>query len=142
MHTDGHKPPGKPTPGWKLAYWLLWAAFLLAASLNLLGVRGGFLTNHLADLSVPALLYVVSRGLASENGPPKLAPMRWIGRTPAIAALTWFAASAASEISQLYWPTGFFSGRFDPWDIVAYAAGLLPCYLFDKAQNRSEPARG
>lgn len=32
------------------------AAFLLTAALNLLHLRAGFLTNHLADLTVPALL--------------------------------------------------------------------------------------
>ena len=122
--------------GWTIAYWTLWATFLLAAVLNMLRVRGGFLTNYLSDVAVPALLYVVSRGLASNKRRlPHLPLMRWIGRTPEGAALSFFLASSATELSQVFWPTGLFAGRFDPWDIVAYGAGLLACYAFEKMQQ-------
>lgn len=43
--------------GWVVAYWVLFVAFLGTAALNMLHVRGGFLTNHTADLVVPAWLY-------------------------------------------------------------------------------------
>ena len=61
------------------------AAFLLTAALNMLHVRAGFLTNYLADLTVPALLYVISRRLVP--GKLWLLPglMLRIGRTPARA---------------------------------------------------------
>jgi hypothetical protein len=39
--------------------------------------------------------------------------------------------SVATEMSQFFWPRGFFAGRFDRWDIVAYGVGLLTCYAFD-----------
>jgi hypothetical protein len=118
--------------GWQVVYCVLIAAFILTAALNMLSVRAGFLTNHLADLTVPALLYVVSRGLGGERRPRGPGLLRWIGRTPFRAALVFFLASAATEVSQIFWPRGIFSGRFDPWDLVAFGAGLLTCYIFDR----------
>lgn len=120
---------------WRLAYWMLWAAFLLTAALNLLHVRAGFLTSHLADLTLPALLYVISRRLVPGRRPFLLRLMPWLGRTPERAASFFFLASSATEVSQIYWPRGLFAGRFDPLDIVAYGAGLLVCYGCDKWQQ-------
>jgi hypothetical protein len=117
--------------------------FLLTAALNLLHIRAGFLTNYLADLTVPALLYVLSRGLvpSKQRGFPFLfRPMRWLGRTPERAACFFFLASTATEASQIYWPHGFFAGRYDPWDIVAYGAGLSACYCFDRLQQARQAA--
>lgn len=85
----------------------------------MLRVRGGFLTNYLADLTVPALLYIVSRGLVPNKRRSPLPLMRWLGRTPERAALSFFLASSATELSQVFWPTGLFAGRLDPWDVVA-----------------------
>ena len=120
---------------WTIAYWTLMAAFLLAAALNLLQVRGGFLTSYLADLTVPSLLYVLSRGLAPTRRPSLLPLMRWLGRTPERAAIFFFLASSATELSQVFWPRGLFAGRYDPWDILAYGVGLLICYGIDKVQG-------
>ena len=129
----------RPT-AWRVIYWMLMAAFLLTAALNMLHVRAGFLTNYLADLTLPALLYVLSRGLVSDKRSfVRGGLMQWIGRTPARAAGVFFLASLATELSQIFSPRGFFPGRFDPWDIVAYGVGLLTCYVFDKlseAQRR------
>jgi hypothetical protein len=108
------------------------AAFLLTAALNLLHLRAGFLTDHLADLTVPALLYVISRGLAPGKRRPSFSVLRWLGRTPERAAIVLFAASTATELSQLRWPRGPFAGRFDPWDVLAYGVGLLLCYGADR----------
>lgn len=131
MTRAGQRAKTRPM-AWRVIYWMLMAAFLLTAALNMLHVRAGFLTNYLADLTVPALLYVVSRRLV----PGKLwllhGLMLWIGRTPARAAAVFFLASSATEMSQIFWPRGFFAGRFDPWDLVAYGAGLLTCYVLDK----------
>ena len=117
---------------WRVIYWILMAAFLLTAALNMLHVRAGFLTNYLADLTVPALLYVVSRQPVPGRRWILHGLMRWIGRTPARAAAVFFLASAATEVSQIFWPRGFFAGRFDPWDLVAYGVGLSTCYVLDK----------
>jgi hypothetical protein len=117
--------------GWLVVHRALFVAFLGTAALNMLHVRGGFLTNHAADLVVPAWLYVAFRGLYSEHGRRTLL-QRVFGRTPEVAALSLFVASALTEISQFYWPRGLFSGRFDTWDIFAYAFGLAACYVADK----------
>jgi hypothetical protein len=114
-----------------MAYYLLFIAFLGTAALNMLQVHGRFLTNHAADLVVPAWLYVASRGLHSPHGRKTLI-QRTIGRTPEIAALSLFTASTLTEVSQRYWPHGIFSGRFDPLDVLAYACGLGVCYAADK----------
>ena len=119
--------------GWRLAYRTLMAAFLLAAALNLLHVRAGFLTSYLADLTVPPLLYVVSRGLVPGKRLYPQGLMRAVGRTPETAAAFFFVASSATELSQVFWPRGLFAGIFDPWDIVAYGVGLLACYAADKS---------
>lgn len=117
--------------GWSLAWYALTAAFLLSAALNLLHVRGGFLTDHLADLAVPAWLYVHARGL-SPAAPPRLLA-RQVGATPWQAAALLLAASAATELSQAVWPHGIFAGTFDPLDLVAFAAGLAACMVADLA---------
>ena len=116
---------------WKVAYWALWAAFIATAALNMLHVRAGFMTNHAADIVVPALLYVMVRGLAERN-PRATLIRRWFGATPGRAGAALFLASAATEVCQYFWPTGIFRGRFDPWDLVAFGAGLAGCYLCDR----------
>lgn len=90
----------------------------------------GFATNHLADLTGPAWLYIAMRGLAEPGRSTRI--QRVIGRTPARAALFLFLASTATEVSQIFWPTGLFRGRFDPWDVGAFAAGIAPLYLLDR----------
>lgn len=117
--------------GWRIAYWTLFVAFLGTAALNMLHVRGGFLTNHAADLIVPAWLYVASRGLHSRNG-RQTRIQRTLGQTPERAALVLFLASTLTEVSQFYWPRGLFPGRFDALDVLAYALGLAICYVMDK----------
>jgi hypothetical protein len=131
--------PRAAAPGWRLAWFGLTAAFLLSAALNLLRVRGGFLTSHLADLAVPAWLYVHVRGL-SPTAPPRLLH-RWVGATPWRAAVVLFAASAATELSQAVWQRGVFSGTFDPLDIAAFAAGLAACLAADLAAPRDSSPR-
>ena len=121
--------------GWLVVYWLLFVAFLVTAALNMLHVRGGFLTNHTADAVVPAWLYVTSRGLHSGHGRRPLIA-RTLGRTPELAALSLLAACTLTEVSQFYWPHGIFSGRFDVLDLLSYAVGLAACYVADK---RSAP---
>jgi hypothetical protein len=78
---------------WLVAYYVLFAGILVTGALNMLHVHGAFLTNHAADVCVPAWLYVASRGLHSTHGRTTLV-QRTIGRTPEVAALSLFAASA------------------------------------------------
>lgn len=116
---------------WLSIYWSLLAVLLITAALNMLHLRGGFLTNHAADVVVPAWMYVGARGLHSTSG-LRTRVQRTLGQSPEIAALGLFFASALTEVSQYYWPHGLFRGRFDPLDILSYAVGLVVCYAFDK----------
>jgi len=125
--------------GWRLAWCALTAAFLLSAALNLLHVRGGFLTSHLADVAVPAWLYQHARGL-SPAAPSRLLH-RLVGATPWRAAALLFAASAATEFAQAVRPRGVFSGTFDPLDLAAFAAGLAACLAADLATARQPSLR-
>lgn len=120
---------------WRIVYWTLFGAFLLAAGLNLLHKRAGFLTNHLADVVVPGWLYLNARGLNPDGrGSTLLAAT--IGRSPELAALALFVASTLTEISQIYWPHGIFSGRFDPYDILSYGVGVATCYAAERWLGR------
>ena len=136
MYEPGEKAR-TTTRGWTCVYWALIAAFLLTVVLNLLHVDAGFLTSYLADLTLPALLYVISRGLAP--GKRRILLMQWLGRTPERAAAVFFLSSTATEISQIFWPQGFFAGRYDPWDIVAYGVGIVVCYHLD-SRPETRPA--
>jgi hypothetical protein len=127
MPTASHQQ----TRYWSIARALLFAAFIITAALNMMKVRAGFATSYLADITVPALLYIVTRGL--HNPTQQTLMQRFFGRTPEVAALTILGGSVMTEVSQIYWPTGPFAGRYDPYDIAAYVAGVGVCYGVDKA---------
>lgn len=120
----------QPPTIWRLLSWLLFGAFLVAAVLNMTETSAGFATSHLADLVGPAWLYIVFRGLADPENRNRLGQI--LGATPERAATILFVGSSATEITQIYWPSGLFAGRFDPFDIAAFAIGILPLYLVDK----------
>jgi hypothetical protein len=127
---------------WRLLSWGLFAAFLVAAVLNMTDTAAGFATNHLADLVGPAWLYIAFRGLAEPAKRTRIG--RVLGATPERAVTILFLGSSATEITQIYWPSGIFRGRFDPLDIAAFAIGLVPLYLLDKnlhASARDAPSR-
>lgn len=135
---------------WQYAYWALTLLFVLTAALNRGRVRGGFLTSHLADLVVPAWLYVVfrhppsGRRAAARDGvrledraPPDARPgwRRWVAATPGRTALTLLVGSTATELAQRAAPRGIFAGTFDPWDLVAFAVSLGTCYVIDRVTD-------
>lgn len=121
---------------WRIAYWLLLIVLIVTAALNMLHVSAGFLTNHAADLVVPAWMYVVLRHFPGKRN--FVNPLsNWLGRSPELAASSLFIASALTEFSQLVWPNGIFPGTFDSLDILAYGFGLLACYLIDKRYSQS-----
>ena len=121
-------PP--PCPAALICYRYFIYAALGAAVLNMTETAAGFATNHLADLVGPAWLYIVFGGLAEPGKRNRLG--RFLGATPERAATILFVGSCATEIAQIYWPSGLFAGRFDRLDIAAFAIGLLPLYLVDK----------
>jgi hypothetical protein len=56
----------------------------------------------------------------------------WIAdAAPLVFASVLFGASAATEVSQYYWPHGVFPGVFDPLDVAAYGVGIGVCCLAD-----------
>lgn len=112
-----------------MAWIVLTALFALAAAVNMLHVRGGFLTSHLADLVVPAWLYVATRGLAGHRRGSLLT--RTFGASPALAATAVMGGSVVTEVAQKVWPHGVFPGTFDPLDFAAFAAGTGACLLAD-----------
>jgi|WetSurMetagenome_2_1015567.scaffolds.fasta_scaffold16556_4 hypothetical protein len=118
---------------WQAVWIAITALFVLAAALNMLHVRGGFLTSHLADLVVPAWLYVATRGLAGRRDGTMLS--RALGGSPWLAATVVFGASVLTELSQKVWPHGIFRGTFDPLDLAAFAAGTGACLVADLASG-------
>jgi hypothetical protein len=133
MQTTGELSQSRSARTLSILRWIAFAGFVVSAMLNLAHVRGGFATKHLADITVPAWLYLSARD------PRKDRPLlgRVIGASPERAALLLWSASTATEVSQRFWPHGLFSGRFDSLDIVAYAAGILPCYAYDRHLMRA-----
>lgn len=117
-------------PSWRTAERSLIALFAVAALLNMIHQKVPFLTTHAADLSCPAFLYIGfrSRWLSGR----RTFPTHPLGRSPEFTALTFFLASTATEISQYFAPHGLFPGRFDPWDVIAYAAAAVCCYTAEK----------
>lgn len=124
-------------PFWSIALYVLVAMFSVAAILNMVHLHVPFLTTHAADVSGPAYLYIQFRK-SWQQGSDRFLP-RVFGRTPEITASTFFFGSVVTEISQKYYPHGIFPGRYDPWDIVAYAVGVGTFYFLEKARfNMSE----
>jgi hypothetical protein len=125
--------------GWRVAYVVLFVVWAAAGVLVMTRTRGGWLTSYGDDVALPAWLYIVARNL--HQGARRTWVGRTIGRTPETALAAIFVASALSEVSQYFWPHGIFSGRFDPWDLAAYAAGTGACYWAEKrSTTRVRPA--
>ena len=123
----------KSLANWRIAFWSLFVSWVIGATLNMEHVDGGFLTNYLADLTFPPWFYIYIRGLSSKQGIPRLILVgKWFGQNPERAAISIFSIGTIAELKTMYWPDGPFAGTFDFMDIIAYATGLLICYLFDK----------
>ena len=114
---------------WKVAYWGLTGLFLVTAFISIERIPAGFLSSYAADLGCPAWLYITMRGL---HGARPNALGRFFAATPERAVLVLFGGSTLTELSQIWWPHGFFAGTFDPLDIVAYAVGVGVCYVFER----------
>src|SRR5262245_7208564 len=86
---------------WLLAFIVFFAACNLAAALNYLSVSGGFFTNYLADITGPAMLYILYRGLYQPGRSANIIT-RTIGATPETCAIVMFGGSTFTEIYQYY----------------------------------------
>jgi hypothetical protein len=110
--------------------------WIVCAILDVNHIHAGLLTSYGADLTLPAWLYIVTRSLDNPQRHSWLT--RHVGSSPGLAASVLFLGSAATEVSQFYWPKGVFQGVFDWCDVLAYAAGILVCYCLDKRYGQSE----
>jgi hypothetical protein len=113
--------------GWRYAYWILLVCWIIGAALTMFRVRAGFLSSYLSDVTFPPWFYIVLRERVPGKGVRRW--IRWIGSTPVRAASAIFLVGLVSEVGQRY---GIPTGTYDPWDIAAYAVGLLVCYGIDR----------
>jgi hypothetical protein len=127
--------PAVHNRAWRLAYWLLTILFVVTAVLSIQRIPAGLLSSYGADLGCPAWLYIGLRGL---HGKAPNVLGRFFAATPERAAVVVFGGSTLTELSQIWWPHGFFSGVYDPYDIVAYGIGVGVCYVLEKA-SLSQP---
>ena len=109
--------------------------WIVTAILNMRGAHVAFVTTHLADVVLPAWLYIGLRGLDGWQRDRSWSFGRLAG-SPEIAGGVLFAGAVATELSQAYWPSKMFRGTFDPLDILAFAAGIGICYVADKLGQR------
>lgn len=130
--TDAH------AGAWRIAYWLLTGSFVVTAVISIQRIQAGFLSSYAADVTCPAWLYVSLRGL---HGASPNALGRLFASTPERAALVLFGGSTLTELSQIWWPHGFFGGTYDPYDILAYAVGVGACYGCEKLSATRAPRR-
>jgi|GEM_PF-2090561 len=103
---------------------------IFAVALQMGGVRGGFLTNYLADIAGPIWMYGALRLRATLlNRIYKPTP------SPVFTALFVFLVGTVWEICQAFDLSGTIlaitRGRFDPFDIVAYGVSLAACVAVD-----------
>lgn len=115
---------------WRVALVILSVLCATAAFLNMTNSRIPFFSTHLADLACPASLYITYR-LNWQRGKNGYLT-RTFGRTPEIAAVTFFLGSAVTELLQHPTLGGYFPGTFDPLDLLAFAVGIATCYGLEK----------
>jgi len=137
--TQGVAPLSRGEFSWCVVEWSLFAIWTTDAALVMTHQHAGLFTSFASDLTLPAWLYVVFRRKRNSFA------SRWrraLGNSPPSAlAGIFFVASAATEVSQRFWPHGIFSGTFDLLDIVAYGLGLGLCWVADSRwQIPSRPA--
>ena len=117
---------------WKSIHYVLLSGVIITGALNMLEVRGGFTTNYLADIIIPPLLYINTVKLPSK----RFQVLIFLSEKPLLTAVLIFAGSTFTEVCQIFWPRGLFSGYFDPWDIVAFSSGLIVVYTVDRLTTK------
>jgi len=108
---------------------------LFSVALQMNQVRGGFLTNYLADLAGPAWFYATLR--LNKNFLRFILPWTTL---PLFAATLVFSVGTAWEVCQAFDFRGtvlyITHGRFDPLDIAAFALGISISFFADKIVQR------
>lgn len=95
------------------------------------GFSGGVITDYGADLLAPPILYFAAREgyrIPRRGRVWRLGPLASMGVV--------FVSCALWEFSQRFdfhgTPLAIAAGTFDPFDLLAYASGLVVCYVVDK----------
>jgi hypothetical protein len=122
---------------WRVASILLLAVWIVTAILNMRRVHVPFVTTHLADVAPPAWLYIGLRGLDGWQRGRRWS-LKLLACSPELAAGVLFAGATMTELSQAYWPTRLFRGRYDSLDVLAFAVGIGACYVVDKQALRRQ----
>ena len=97
------------------------ATALGVGALQMAHVHGGLLTDYGADVFGTAWLYAPFR-FGQAIG------LRGRVLSPSVTAAVVFAGCALSEIAQRL---RLLPGRYDPYDLVAFGATVLLCWLLD-----------
>ena len=93
--------------------------------------RPGFWSSYVFDIAGPVWAYIIVRGLHSRS--PTYLMRRYF--TPEGAAAFVIGFCFLLEAGQYF---GLCQGRFDSYDLVAFMAGALPCYVADKWLGRTD----
>jgi hypothetical protein len=134
-----YRPHSSPSGATRtLLRWLHRGGFavaIFAVALQMGGVNGGFLTNYLADLAGPIWFYGALRERATL--------LRYVYPpipSPALTAVFVFLVGTGWEVCQALDLGGVINhltrGRYDPFDILAYATSLSMCYAADMFVQR------
>src|SRR5262245_45885111 len=112
-----------PTRTGRLVYRAAMLSALVIAALQMFRVRAGMLTDYGADVLGTAWLYAMTRlgWTVFQRRRPT---------TALIAAAIVFALCVISELGQR---AGVVPGRYDPYDIVAFAIGISACLVLERA---------
>ena len=98
------------------------AVFVGIGGLQMYRVDAGFLTNYGADLLAPPYLYLMLRA-----GRLRLRPLTALGVV--LGGCCLWELLQRFDLSGT--PLAITRGRFDPFDLLAYAVGLLAVYVLD-----------
>lgn len=111
----------RAAPWWAVTLVILAATGLATNWLRL----GDFWTGYVLDMTGPAWTYILVRGLYTG-----WADNRWTRFfTPVRTVVLLGCAAFAIEGMQYL---GLYESTFDPWDLAAYAALLVPVFLVDR----------
>ena len=112
----------RQTPAGRIFYVAAITSALAVGALQMFHIHGGLLTDYGADVFGTAWLYAMTR-----QGLTIVQRGRTLGAGP--SAVIVFLCCALSELGQKW---HLFPGRFDPFDLLAYAGTLLVCWLLDR----------
>jgi hypothetical protein len=106
--------------------WLGLAAIAIGVFVLLYrGPGRAVIRGHVGDVAAAMLVYAT------------IGAIWWRTRIVARAAVT-FGIAAAIELGQMFWSAKSFAGEltigntFDPWDLVAYVAGVAIAFVWER----------